>query len=357
MQENNIINKILSSEVPEYGNDISDIFLFSNETIKYKKGGEGVIEASYDNTLTNDDIFDFFDINKDDFFENIRDLDTSTSKYGYRFRVNIFTRQKKDGTNKPDVCSVMRILPSHVPEFENLGVPDNLLEMTRRKQGLILVTGATNSGKSTTVASLVDYILRTRPVNVITIEDPVELIFESEDYRGIVSQRDITVPHTANFQRGLKAALRESPEVIYVGEIRDKETATVLMTAANSGHLCISTIHSASVKETVQKFIAMYPPEMEKNIRFSFSQSFACILSQHLVSTPDKSGRTLLYEYMISSQGTRTLIKDSKEHQLDNEMMKPPMVTLKKRGIELVSKKKADKESVTAVFESVGINK
>lgn len=223
-----------------------------------------------------------------------------------RFRVNIYRQ-------RGGLASVMRLIPLDIPTLEELGLPKVLASLVTHKQGMILVTGPTGSGKTTTLAALIDLINTNRRCNVITIEDPIE--FAHRDKLSIISQREIG-PDTNNFQDALRAVLRQAPDVILVGEMRDVETMSVAMTAAETGHLVFSTVHTNSASETIERIINMFPPHEKPQISLRLSTTLLGILSQKLTPTVNKIGRACAIEVMMNTPTISKFIEEGRAGQI-----------------------------------------
>lgn len=227
-----------------------------------------------------------------------------------RFRVNVF---KQRGT----LASVMRSLPFNIPEPEQLGIPAEVVEMTSRKRGLILVTGPTGSGKSTTLASLLHVINRTYPYHIITLEDPIEYLHRHD--KSVVNQREIGSDST-DYAQALRAALREDPDVILVGEMRDLETISTAITAAETGHLVFSTLHTIGADKTIDRIIDVFPPNQQQQIRIQLASVLECVVSQQLLKKADGSGRVAALEVLFANNAVRNLIRESKTYQIASIM-------------------------------------
>ena len=224
-----------------------------------------------------------------------------------RFRVNVF---KQRGT----LASVMRSLPFNIPEPEDLGIPAEVVEMTTRKRGLILVTGPTGSGKSTTLASLIHVINRNYPYHIITLEDPIEYLHRHD--KSVVNQREIGSDST-NYAQALRAALREDPDVILVGEMRDLETISTAITAAETGHLLLSSLHTVGAAKTIDRIVDTFPANQQQQVRVQLSMVLRAVVSQRLVPTVDGT-QTPVFEVMAVNPAIQNMIRDGKTFQIDN---------------------------------------
>lgn len=224
-----------------------------------------------------------------------------------RFRVNVFYTRRGEG-------AAFRYIPSEIKSFAELKLPEETLkQICSRKKGLVLVTGPTGSGKSTTLAAMVDYINSTRDDHIITIEDPIEFVHEHK--RCIVNQREVGT-HTHSFANALRSALREDPDVILVGEMRDLETISLALTAAETGHLVLATLHTISAPKTVDRVIDVFPPEQQQQVRVMFAETILAVISQVLLKKIDGTGRIAALEIMIATPAIKSLIRENKTHQL-----------------------------------------
>ncbi len=217
-----------------------------------------------------------------------------------RFRVNVF-RQR--GT----IAMVVRHIKAKIPSFDELHLPEVIKELALKKRGLLLVTGTTGSGKSTCLAAMIDYINQNEKVNVITVEDPIEYLHT--DKQSIVSQREIGVD-TLSYANALKAALRQDPDVLLVGEIRDLETMQIALTAADTGHMVFATIHTTNATETIHRVLSMYPPHQHEEIRLLLAECLAGIISLRLLPTRDGKGRVPAAEVLINTGAIKEYIAD-----------------------------------------------
>jgi twitching motility protein PilT len=238
-----------------------------------------------------------------DTFEKTWDLDLAyATADGVRYRVNVLQQRGTVGV-------VMRLIPPEVPPFEKLNLPRKVLDLADDHRGLILVTGITGSGKSTTLAAMVDYINATRACHIVTIEDPVEYAFK--DRRSVINQREIGFD-TTSFAKALRAALRQDPDVILVGEMRDLETTEIAITAAETGHLVISTLHTVDAVETINRVVSIYPPHQQLQARLQLCTVLRGVVSQRLVARADNKGMVPAVEILVSTARVRELIADQK---------------------------------------------
>jgi twitching motility protein PilT len=227
-----------------------------------------------------------------------------------RFRGNAF-RQRRG----VDLC--FRVIRATVPTFADLGIPDVMNKICDHHQGLVLVTGAAGSGKSTTLAAMVNLINSTRPHHVLTIEDPIEVVHPLK--QGAINQRQIN-SHTRSYANALRAALREDPNVIMVGELRDLETITLAISASETGHLVIGSMNTSSAHKTVDRIIDSYPAGQQNQIRSMLGESLRAVFTQRLVPKADNTGMLLAYELLVGTRQLASLIKDAKTFQIPNIM-------------------------------------
>jgi twitching motility protein PilT len=240
-------------------------------------------------------------------FESEKELDTSHSVAGVgRFRMNVFMQR---GT----VAAALRAIPHDIPAFESLGIPMPVRSFTELRRGLVLVTGPTGSGKSTTLASLVDIINRSKPLHIVTIEDPIEFLHNHK--RSIVNQRELG-QDTLSFSEALRRVLREDPDVILVGEMRDLETIATALTAAETGHLVFATLHTQDAPQTIDRIIDVFPTNQQEQVRTMLAAALEGVVTQQLIPNTDGTGRVAACEVMVCTAAIRNLIRGNKTHQI-----------------------------------------
>ena len=226
-----------------------------------------------------------------------------------RFRVNVY---KQRGT----LASAMRCLPFSIPDADSLGIPAEVQALTAKKRGLVLVTGPTGSGKSTTLASLVDIMNRKYPYHIITLEDPIEYLHRHQ--YSMVNQREIG-SDSNDYAQALRAALREDPDVILVGEMRDLETISTALTAAETGHLVLSILHTIGADKTIDRIIDVFPPNQQQ-VRIQLASVLECIISQQLIRREDGRGRVAALEVLFANTAIRNMIRENKTYQIISTM-------------------------------------
>jgi twitching motility protein PilT len=240
-------------------------------------------------------------------FENEQQLDFAYAIPNVaRFRVNCYFQRGA-------VSAALRLVPQEIPALDSLGVPPVLRELIAKPRGFVLVTGPTGSGKSTTLAAMIDAINVDREDHILTIEDPIEFLHRHK--RSIVNQREVG-SDAPDFARGLRAALRQDPDVILVGEMRDLETVSTALTAAETGHLVFATLHTQSTAQTVDRVIDVFPPEQQAQVRTQLSIALQGIVTQQLLPTSDGRGRVVACEVLIPTPAIRNLIREGKTHQI-----------------------------------------
>ena len=238
-----------------------------------------------------------------------------------RFRVNAYYQRNS-------VSAAFRIIPMEIRTLEELGMPQSLEMLVRRPRGLILVTGPTGSGKSTTLATLLNIVNENRAFHIITVEDPIEYLHQHK--KSIVNQREVG-SDTKSFSQALKYVLRQDPDVILIGEMRDMETISAALTAAETGHLVFATLHTQDAPQTIDRIIDVFPPHQQQQIRIQLAGTLQGIVCQQLLATRDGMGRVAAYEILTPTPGVRNMIREAKTHQIYNAMQtgqKHGMVTM-----------------------------
>lgn len=308
--DNNDVVKTLSEATERRA---SDVFIVPGMKAAVKINGEIIPEG--DKMMLPEDTYEFikkvYDIASNNNFERLMtngDDDFSFSLVGVgRFRVNAYRQ-------RGSLSAVIRIVPFGLPDPEELRIPDAVMNFYNQSKGLVLVTGPAGSGKSTTLACIIDRINRTRNSHILTLEDPIEFLHRHN--RSIVSQREVSLD-TSNYVTALKAALRQSPDVILVGEMRDLETIEIVMTAAETGHLVLSSLHTIGAANTIDRIIDVFPAGQQQQIRIQLSMVLRGVVSQHLLPS-EKLGRVPAFEIMTVNNAIRTLIRDSRVHQIES---------------------------------------
>jgi twitching motility protein PilT len=259
------------------------------------------------NETIRDMVFGILPASQRERFEEEHELDTSHSIAGVgRFRLNVAMQR---GT----VSAALRPIPHEMPRFESLGLPDAIRSFTDLRRGLVLVTGPTGSGKSTTLASLIDVINRTKPLHIVTVEDPIEFLHDHK--RSIVTQREVG-EDTDSFSEALRRVLRQDPDVILVGELRDLETISMALTAAETGHLVFGTLHTQDATQTIDRIIDVFPTNQQEQIRVMLASTLEGVVTQQLVVNAAGTGRVACAEVMVCTSGIRNLIRQAKTHQI-----------------------------------------
>lgn len=241
------------------------------------------------------------------------DLDFAfTSEEGYRFRINLFRQRQSYGL-------VLRVINSHIKTMEELQLPKIMHSFAKEQRGLILVTGATGSGKSTTLASIIEKINQTRSSHIITIEDPVEFVFKEK--KSTINQREIGID-TAGFEQALRSALRQNPDVILVGELRDKETTETALMAAETGHLVLSTLHTMDAVESLTRLLSYFPPYQHESLRMMLAQTLRYVVSQRLIPRSSKKGLVPAIEIMASNEVVKETILKGDDFKVIRDTIK-----------------------------------
>lgn len=341
------IYKLLKEIVSRNG---SDLHLSPNNPPLIRIDGE-LQEISEEN-VTNETNTNILQTIHSDFklndFQEKKELDFSISTDNSRFRVNAFY---KGG----EVSIVLRTIPSNVLSFDDLKLPGSIQntfkQLCNMKKGLVLVTGMTGSGKSTTLAAMINYINETRKEHILTIEDPVEFVHQRKNC--LISQREVG-RDTNSFQNALRAALREDPDIILVGEMRDLETIRLALTAAETGHLVFGTLHTSSAAKTIDRIIDVFPTEEKDMIRTMVAESLNAVISQTLLRRKD-SGRVAAHEIMVCNSAIQNLIRENKVAQMYSAIQtgaKDGMFTLDQSLKRLITDREIDPEVAKAVAKN-----
>lgn len=303
------ILEILTKAAAEHA---ADIFIVSGAVLSYK--AEGKLYRMGETPLSPDDtkalvvqIFRLakFDVTEDSIPEREKDFSLSVAGVG-RFRANIYKQRSS-------WSAVLRYVPFELPDPVKLGIPEQVMQLSESRSGIVLITGVASSGKSTTLSCIIDRINNTRDGHIITIEDPIEFLHRHN--RCIVSQREISID-TDSYIDALRAALRQSPDVILLGEMRDHETISVAMTAAETGQLVLSTLHTLGAANTIDRIIDVFPINQQHQIRVQLSMVLNAVVCQQLLPSVD-GGLIPAFEIMTMNNAVRTLIRDQKTHQID----------------------------------------
>ena len=324
-------------ELAKNNKKISDFHIRAGSPLAYRQTGEIVMVK--DILIKPQDLKDLLSMNCNEVelerFETTHELDSAVMLSGLRFRANFYKT-----INGP--AAVLRRVESKIPDMEQFNLPQALYDIIDMHKGLVLVTGPTGSGKSTTLAAIVNEINKTRTANILTVEDPVEFIHQ--DNRSIISHREVG-KQTQSFANALKAALREDPDVILVGEMRDLETVSLALTAAETGHLVFGTLHTSGAPATINRIIDVFPPEQQEQIRAQISTSLKMVVTQRLLRTKDGQGRVGAFEIMKCTSPVQNLIREAKIHQIPSIMqtsVRDGMITMDKSLEDLVKSGKID---------------
>ena len=320
-QQNTKLDALLKRMVAE---GASDLHLSAGHKPRWRIDGEmhEIVEAK---VLGEDTVMELFEPIMAD--RSLVDFQTNDADFAYavpgvaRFRVNLFR-------DRLGICTVLRQIPDKILTFEQLGLPEAVRKMCDHPKGLVVVTGPTGSGKSTTLAAMVDYINRTRRTHIITLEDPVEFVHKSQ--KALVNQREVG-EHTVSFKRALKAALREDPDIVLVGEMRDLETVALALETANTGHLVFGTLHTSTAISTIDRIIDLFPSEMQSQVRATVAEVMKGVIAQTLCRKKG-GGRVAALEILVGSAAISNLIREGKNHQIANIL-----ITAKKMGNQMLN--------------------
>ena len=289
-----------------------------------------------DKTAAEKMLTDIMDVDQQTHYDAHKEVDFCHEIEGLgRFRANVYLEERGMG-------GAFRIVPSEIVKAEEIGVSEAVMGLTRLRNGLVLVTGPAGCGKSTTLAALVNLVNRERGEHIITIEDPIE--FVHTNIKSQVNQREVGI-HTNSFAAALRASLREDPDVILVGEMRDLETISMAITAAETGHLVFSTLHTLSAYKTIERVINVFPPNQQKQIRTMLSESLGGVMSQQLIRNAGGSGRVAAMEILIATPSIKAMIRDDKTYQIPGYMQagrKHGMRMLDDHIMELLQQGKVD---------------
>ena len=290
----------------------SDLHLTGGTAPYFRIQGQ-ILPASsevYEETHLRRDLEEILTVEKLKVFDKEKELDCSYGLKGVaRFRLNIFMDRGK-------LSCVMRALNTDIPDFSKIGLPDSVQQLLNRPRGLMLVTGPTGSGKTTTLASSIDWINNNHSHHILTIEDPIEFVFDNKNC--LVRQREVG-EDTMSFSRALRSALREDPDIILVGEMRDLETISLAITAAETGHLVMGTLHTSSASQTIDRIIDVFPTSQQQQIRVQLSASLIGVISQTLCKTKDNK-RTLAAEILVNNNAIGNLIREAKASQVYSQI-------------------------------------
>ncbi len=270
------------------------------------------------------------------------DLDFAyVSESGYRHRVNVYKQ-------RGNYAIALRLLNMHIPSVNELDLPPVIMDLTKIQRGLILVTGPTGSGKSTTLAAMINEINKTRSCHILTLEDPIEYVHSN--IRSMVNQREIG-SDAYSFAHALRSALREDPDVILVGEMRDHESISLALTAAETGHLVLSTLHTTSVAQTIDRIIDVFPANQQAQVRTQLSTSLKAVVAQHLIKRSDQSGRVAALEIMIANEAAGNLIRENKAFQIPTIMQTNARTGMQTMDMALAQLVKEGKISIDEAIE------
>jgi twitching motility protein PilT len=305
-----ILNELLEKTIQE---GASDLHLTVGVPPILRVNGE-LIPINTDKLTSSDTekyVRDILNAEELEDYKTRREMDTSYSYSGLgRFRVNIFRQRGSDAI-------AIRVITLKIPTLSSLGFPPVLKELTEKQRGLVLVTGPTGSGKSTTLAAMINEINLTRSAHIITLEDPVEYLHKHN--KSIINQREIG-KDSLSYQNALKAVLREDPDVILVGEMRDIETISIAITAAETGHLVFSTLHTIGAAKTIDRIIDVFPPYQQQQIKVQLAAVLQGIISQQLLVTAFGNGRVAALEIMTATPAIQNLIREGKTHQIESSV-------------------------------------
>ncbi len=332
------INEILKTAKEA---NASDVHITVGIPPKMRVNGNLIALEGYDKMLPDDtqSIADeLMSVKQKELMEANGQLDMSFSLRGLgRFRLNAF---KQRGS----VAMAIRLVATEIPDADVLGIPSSVVNLYKRQRGLVLVTGPTGSGKSTTLASIIDRINNNREAHIITLEDPIEFLYQHN--KSIVNQREVGLDSNS-YANALRAALREDPDVILVGEMRDLETISTAITAAETGHLVLSTLHTIGAASTVDRIIDVFPPHQQQQIRIQLANVLESVISQQLIPNASGNGRIAAFEVLHVTSAVRNMIREGKTHQLITIMQtnkKLGMITMDDAIVEMCRSGKINRD-------------
>lgn len=321
-------------------NNASDIHLVYNLPPKFRIIGE--LRSLIDYVLTDNDCIDYAkQLSGEENYKTFMDIgeyDLAKTICGTRVRINIFKQMGH-------ISIAMRLLNDNIPILETLGLPPAVHNLTELKRGIVIVTGQTGSGKSTTLASILDSINHTRRTHIITLEDPIEYIYKPD--LSIINQREIG-KDTKSYDAGLYATLREDPDIILLGEIRSPAAIETALTAAETGHLVFTTLHTGSASDSIDRIVDAFSEAKQRQIRMQLSMTLVAVISQQLIPKKDGSGRILASEFMLVNSAIRNLIREGKTPQIDNVIAttaESGSITMDNALIKLVRERKISAEN------------
>ncbi|HPB62824.1 MAG TPA: type IV pilus twitching motility protein PilT [Mesotoga sp.] len=327
----------------------SDVHITCRGNVMYRVDGELVQDVFLtDDIMMRKILSELQGLTNEKFEESgKKEIDFSFGFGSSRVRGNFFYSNKLPAL-------ALRLIPKTIRTLDDLGYPELFKEFCKPDKGLVLVAGPTGSGKSTTLAAMLENVNRTRHVHLITIEDPVEYVFEQKN--ALIHQRELG-PDTQSFYNGLKYALRQDPDVILVGEMRDSETMELAMTAAETGHLVFSTIHTNSAATTPERIVGVFPPHQQNQISMQLANTLMAVVYQRLLKRRDGKGRVAVIEIMVVNQAIRNLIREQKFHQIESMMqagVKFGMVTFDDALVEIFKKGIIDKDQLLSYARDAG---
>ena len=307
MDIQNLLEEIIENE------SISDVHLTVNAKPIVRYTGELERYDEFPRKLKYEDmkeiVQELMDEEQFEQFEETGELDFSYSVPGFfRFRVNAFYQRGA-------ISVALRIIPKKIPTIDELGLPNVLKKLALQRKGLVLCTGPTGSGKSTSLAAMIDEINQKKKKHILTLEDPVEYLHKHK--KSIVHQREIGID-TENFALGLRSALRQDPDVILVGEMRDLETITTALEAAETGHLVLATLHTTDAPSTIDRIIDVFPPHQQQQVRIQLASTLKGVIAQQLLPRADGQGRVAALEVLIGTPAVANIIREGKSHQLES---------------------------------------